>query len=85
MCARTAHETVGGIEYFFMLDVLFSRRVFIHLSLHESMAVIGMPSPEMKNEFTLCCQIINSLESAGMEGNCGYGPPWKVKVWWKKE
>ena len=27
-----------------------------------------MPSPEMKNEFTLYCQIINSLESVGMEG-----------------
>ena len=26
-----------------------------------------------KNEFTLCCQIINSLESVGMEGNRGYG------------
>ena len=37
--------------------------MFIHLSLHESKAkVLGMPSPEMKNEFTLCCQIINSLE-----------------------
>ena len=42
--------------------------MFIHLSLHESTAVIGMPSPEMKNKFTLCCQIINSLESVGMEG-----------------
>jgi hypothetical protein len=42
--------------------------VFIHLSLHESVAVIGMPSPEMKKKFTLCCQIINSLESVGMEG-----------------
>ena len=62
-CACTAHETVGGEWYFFMLDVLFSRWVFIHLSLHESTAkVLGMPSPEMKNEFTLCCQIINSLE-----------------------
>ena len=48
--------------------------MFIHLSLHESKAkVLGMPSPEMKkNEFTLCCQIINSLESVGMEGTCGY-------------
>ena len=35
--------------------------------------VLGMPSPEMKNEFTLCCQIINSLESVGMEGTRGYG------------
>ena len=42
--------------------------MFIHLSLHESKAkVLGMPSPEMKNEFTLCCQIINSLESVGMD------------------
>ena len=32
------------------------------------------------NEFTLCCQIINSLESVGMEGIRGYGWPWKVKV-----
>ena len=40
--------------------------MFIHLSLHESKAkVLGMPSPEMKNEFTLCSQIINSLESVG--------------------
>ena len=47
--------------------------MFIHLSLHKSKAkVLGMPSPEMKNEFTLCCQIINSLESVGMEGTRGY-------------
>ena len=63
-----------GWLIFSMLDVLFSTRVFIHLSLHESKAkVLGMPSPEMKNEFTLCCQIINSLESVGMEGTRGYG------------
>ena len=43
--------------------------MFIHLSLHESTAkVLGMPSPEMKNEFTLCCQIINSFKSVGKEG-----------------
>ena len=48
--------------------------MFIHLSLHGSKAnVLGMPSPEMKNEFTLCFQIINSLESVGMEGTHGYG------------
>ena len=48
--------------------------MFIHLSLHESKAkVLGMPSPEMKNEFTLGCQIINSLESVGMEDARGYG------------
>ena len=48
--------------------------MFIHLSLHESMEkVLGMPSPEMKNEFILCCQIINSLESVGMEDTHGHG------------
>ena len=64
-----------GWLIFSMLDVSFSRWVFIHLSLNESKAkVLGMPSPEMqKNEFTLCCQIINSLESVGMEGTRGYG------------
>ena len=74
MCAHTTHEMVGGGWYISMLDMLFSRWVFIQLSLHESTAkVLGMPSPEMKNEFTLCCQIINSLESVGMEGTRGYG------------
>ena len=48
--------------------------MFIHLSLHESKEnVLGMPSPEMKNEFTLGCQIINYFESVGMEGTRGYG------------
>ena len=47
--------------------------MFTQLSLHESTTkVLGMPSPEIKNEFTLCCQIINSLESVGMEGTRGY-------------
>ena len=74
-----------GWPIFSMLDVLFSRWVFIHLSLHESTAkVLGMPTPEMKNEFTLCYQIINSLESVGMDGTHGFGEPWNVKVWWKK-
>ena len=42
-----------GWPIFSMLDVLFSRWLFIHLSLHDSMAkVLGMPSPEMKNDFT---------------------------------
>ena len=48
--------------------------MFIHFSLHESkVKVFGMPSPEMKNEFTLCCQIINSLESVGMDNTCEFG------------
>ena len=60
-----------GWPIFSMLDVLFSRWVFIHLSLHESKAkVLGMPNPEMKNEFSLCCQII-------FLGKCWYGRhPW---------
>ena len=35
----------------------------------------GVVNPFMatcKSEFTLCCQIINSLESVGMEGTRGY-------------
>ena len=45
--------------------------MFIHLSLHESTTVLGMPSPEMKKKFTLCCEIIKLL------GKCWYGRhPW---------
>ena len=38
-----------------------------------------MHSPKMKKKFTLCCQIIHSLESVGMEGTRGYGEPWIMK------
>ena len=44
-------------------DVFHARCVIltmsvIHLSLHKSTTkVLGMSSPKMKNEFTLCCQI----------------------------
>ena len=63
-----------GWPIFSMLDVVFSRWVFIRLSLHESTSkVLGMPSLLIRNELTLCCQIINSLESVGMEGTRGYG------------
>ena len=43
----------------------------------------GIRDAQSRNEkrITLCCQIINSLESVGMEGSRGYGWPWKVKVW----
>ena len=57
--------------------------MLIHLSLHKSMTkVLGMSNTEMqkRNEFTLCCKIINSLESVDMESTRGYGLPWKVKV-----
>ena len=57
---------------FFHARCVIPRWVFIHLSLHESVVVIGMPSPEMKKKFILGCQIINSLENVGMEGTRGY-------------
>ena len=74
-----------------MANIFHARFVILtmsvyHLSLHESKAkVLGMRSPEMKNKFTLCCQIINSLERVGMDGTRGFGLPWNVKVWWQKE
>ena len=55
--------------------------MYIHLSFaRECGKVLGMPSPKMKSKNTLCRQIINSLESVGMEGTRGYDQPWKVKV-----
>ena len=55
-----------------MLDVLFSRWVFIHLSLHESKAkVLGMPSPEMQK------WIYFMLSNNKFFGKCWYGwHPW---------
>ena len=57
---------------FSMLDVLFSRWVFIHLSLHESKAkVLGMPSPEMQK------WIYFMLSNNKFLGKCWYGRhPW---------
>ena len=57
-----------------MLDVLFSRWVFIHLSLHESKAkVLGMPSPEMQKNIYFMLSNNKFLEGVGMEGTRGYG------------
>ena len=56
-----------------MLDVLFSRRVFVHLSLHESTTVIGMPNPEMKKE------IYFMLSNNKFLGKCWYG--WYPWIW----
>ena len=75
VCSYRSRSGEGWL-IFSILDVLCysQNECLIHLSLHESKTkVLGMPSPEMKNEFTLCCQIINSLESVGMEGTRGYG------------
>ena len=54
-----------------MLDVLFSRCVFIYLSLHESKAkVLGMPSPKMKKNYFM-------LSNNKFLGKCWYGRhPW---------
>ena len=61
-----------GWPIFSMLHVLFSRWVFIHLSLHESKAkVLGMPSPEMKK------WIYFMLSNNKFRGKCWYGgQPW---------
>ena len=62
-----------------MADVFHARCVIPTMGVYslviarEYAKVLGMPSPKMNNEFTLCCQIINSLESVGMEGTRGYG------------
>ena len=55
-----------------MLDMLFSRWVFIHLSLHESKAkVLGMPSLEMQK------WIYFMLSNNKFLGKCWYGGhPW---------
>ena len=51
MCSFHSRSGDGWL-IFSMLDVLFSRWVFIHLSLHESMAkVLGMPSPKMQKKW----------------------------------
>ena len=61
-----------GWLIFSMLDVLFSRWVFIHLSLHKSKAkVLGMPSPEMQK------WIYFMLSNNKFLGKCWYGRhPW---------
>ena len=61
-----------GWLIFSMLDVLFSRLVFIHLSLHESKAkVLAMPSPEMQKN------IYFMLSNNKFLGKCWYGRhPW---------
>ena len=62
-----------GWLIFSMLDVLFSRWVFIHLSLHESKAkVLGMPSPEMQKIW-----IYFMLSNNKFLEKCWYGgQPW---------
>ena len=72
VCLYRSWNGRGG-WYFSMLDVLFSRWVFIHLSLHESTTkVLGMPSPEMKKKWIYFMLSINKFL-----GKCWYGGhPW---------
>ena len=62
-----------------MANIFYARCVILTMSVYSLVIargkakVLGMPSSEMKNEFTLCYQIINSLESVAMEGNRGSG------------
>ena len=52
---------VVGVAYILHARCVILKMSVIHLSLHESKAkVLGMPSPKIKNDFTLCCQILNS-------------------------
>ena len=61
-----------GWPIFSMVDILFSRWVFIHLSLHKSKAkVLRMPNPEMKK------WIYFMLSNNKFLGKCWYGRhPW---------
>ena len=53
--------------------VILSMSFYSLLIEREYDKVLGIPSLEMKKKFTLCCQIINSSESVGMERTRGYG------------
>ena len=74
-----------GVANIFRAKCVILKMSVYSLVIAQEYGVIWMPSPEMKNKFTLCCQIINSLESVGMEGTRGYGLPWIVKEWWKRQ
>ena len=72
MCSYRLRGGEGWL-IFSMLDVLFSRWVFIHLSLHESKAkVLGMSSPKMQKNW-----IYFMLSNNKFLGKCWYGRhPW---------
>ena len=58
-----------GWPIFSMLGIIFSRRVFINMSLHENVACNR--DAQCRNEKNT--MIINSLKSVGIEGTRGYG------------
>ena len=61
-----------------MANIFHARCVIIKMSVYSLVIareyVKGIRDDQSRNEkkFTLCCQIINSLESVGMEGTRGY-------------
>ena len=62
-----------------MADIFHARCVILTMSVYSLVIARDYgkgtrdAQSRMNNEFTLCCQIINSLESVGMEGTRGYG------------
>ena len=68
-CVFFRSRSGEGWLIFSMLYVLFSRWVFIHLSLHESkVKVLGMPSTEMQKNW-----IYFMLSNNKFLGKCWYG------------
>jgi hypothetical protein len=61
-----------------MLSGLFSRRVFIHLSLHKKRAVKGIPSP--KNPKSQINKQHSPWIDVCLDDTRGFGPPWSVIV-----
>ena len=61
-------------------NIFHARRVILRMSVYSLViareydkGIRDAQSRNEKNEFTLCCQIINSLEGVGMDGTRGYG------------
>ena len=62
-----------------MANIFHARCVILTMSVYSLViareydkGIRDAQSRNEKNEFTFCCQIINSLESVGMEGTHGY-------------
>ena len=60
-----------------MANIFHARCVILMMSVYSLVIAReydkGIRDTQSRNEFTLCCQIINSLESVGMEEKRGYG------------
>ena len=82
LCACTAHETVGSIQYFSMLGGLFSRYVLIHYHSRESGWYSGCPVPcsKIKSKYN---KTKLPQDCVCMDGTRGFGSPWSVIDWWR--